>query len=116
MQNNCGRVKLNGTAGLLDAALGAEKQRLSLYYAQCVEFYRYFARFHPTERSHSAGFFLQEASKLRARGAIAVVLFYILRLFQLRRMNQKNKSTHFTAIFASYGSFLQIVLVAEYTG
>jgi hypothetical protein len=43
MQNNCGRVKLNGTAGLLDAALGAEKQRLSLYYAQCVEFYRYFA-------------------------------------------------------------------------
>lgn len=78
MQNNCGRVKLNGTAGLLDAALGAEKQRLSLYYAQCFEFYRYFAPLPPDQGVTRLLLFTrrERASKLHARGAIAVVILY----------------------------------------
>jgi len=64
---------------MLLRALGAEKQRLSLCYAQCVEFYRYFAPLPPNQGATQLAYFYKKrarAPKLHAQGAIAAVILY----------------------------------------
>jgi hypothetical protein len=63
MQNNCGRVKLNGTAGLLDATArtGSGKTAPVAVLCSVCRVLSLFCATSAQPRSHSAGLFLQEA-------------------------------------------------------
>jgi hypothetical protein len=95
---------------MLLRALGAEKQRLSLYYAQCVEFYRYFAPLPPDEGVTWLAYFYKKRAQITRSGSNCSSYFIFYAYSCLGEHEPEEP------VFANYESFLQIVFVSEYSG